>query len=130
MVTTAAPTRAGTARLSEVARKVVQPTGIVSTGWPAVEQTCRTKLGVAFDEWQAGAGRLILAKREDGSLAAEIDVLHVLSGDVEVHFADGTWQLGPGDTASFNGREPHSWTVLGDDGAELIWVLVPALWSF
>ena len=72
-MTTAAPTRAGTARLSEVARKVVQPTGIVSTGWPAVEQTCRTKLGVAFDEWQAGAGRLILAKREDGSLAAEID---------------------------------------------------------
>lgn len=52
---------------------MVQPTGIVSTGWPAVEQTCRQRLGIAFDEWQAGAGRLILAKRADGQLAAEID---------------------------------------------------------
>lgn len=59
-------------RLSEVARHVVQPSGIVSTGWPAVEKTCREKLGIEFDGWQRGAGRLILAKRKDGALAAAI----------------------------------------------------------
>lgn len=66
------PTRPGTKRLSEVARKVVAPDGIVSTGWPAVEALCRERLGVEFDPWQQGAGRLILAKRADGNLAAMI----------------------------------------------------------
>lgn len=66
------PTKPGTQKLSEVARQVVQPAGIVSTGWPAVHATCRDKLGVSFDEWQAGAGRLILAKRKDGKLAATV----------------------------------------------------------
>jgi len=68
---TQAPTRSGTARLSEVARHVVAPAGIVSTGWPAVRDKCRD-LGIEFDEWQHGAGRLILAKREDGKYAATI----------------------------------------------------------
>ena len=35
----------------------------------------------------------------------------------------------PGDSITFNGHEPHSWQVAGDGGAEVIWVLVPALWS-
>lgn len=70
MVTTA--TKPGTKKLSEVAKYVVKPDGIVATGWPAVEETCRTKLGVGFDEWQKGAGRLILAKRADGKLAAMV----------------------------------------------------------
>jgi len=65
-------TKPGTSRLSEVARHVVQPSGITSTGWPAVRETCETKLGIAFDEWQHGAGRLILAKRDDGKLAAMV----------------------------------------------------------
>lgn len=68
----AAPTKPGTARLSEVARRVVQPSGIVSTGWPAVQKTCSEKLGVEFDEWQRGAGRLILAKRANGTLASSV----------------------------------------------------------
>jgi len=56
--------------LSAVARHVVAPTGIVSTGWPRVRDTCN-RLGWGFDGWQDGAGRLILAKREDGSYAAD-----------------------------------------------------------
>lgn len=64
------------------------------------------------------------------SLAAEVDVLHVLSGQVVVRFSDQEWELGPGDTATFNGREPHSWSVLSETGAEVLWVLVPALWSY
>ncbi|QAB17475.1 terminase [Leucobacter muris] len=47
------------------------PTGIVSTGWPAVRDTC-TKMGVTFDRWQDGLGRGILAKRKDGLYAAGI----------------------------------------------------------
>lgn len=65
-------TKPGTRKLSEVARKVVAPDGITSTGWPAVEATCRLRLGVTFDPWQHGAGRLILAKRADGKLACMI----------------------------------------------------------
>lgn len=66
------PTKPGTRKLSEVARKVVAPDGITATGWPAVEATCRLRLGVTFDAWQHGAGRLILAKRADGKLACMI----------------------------------------------------------
>lgn len=65
-------TRTGARKLSEVARKVVVPTGLVSTAWPGVRDTCRRRLGVQFDGWQDGAGRLILAKRADGKLAATI----------------------------------------------------------
>lgn len=52
------------------------PEGVVSTGWPAVEATC-AQLGVRFDEWQAGAGKLILAKRKDGLYAADTVVLSI-----------------------------------------------------
>lgn len=61
----------GTRRLSDLARHVVVPSGIVSTGWPAVRDRCRD-LGIEFDPWQDGAGRLILSKRADGSYAASI----------------------------------------------------------
>lgn len=65
-------TKPGIPKLSEVARKVVAPSGITSTGWPAVEATCRDKLGITFDGWQSQSGRLMLAKRDDGKLAATI----------------------------------------------------------
>lgn len=47
------------------------PSGIVATGWPAVEAKC-AEFGDTFDEWQRGAGRVILGKREDGTYAATI----------------------------------------------------------
>ena len=65
-----AKTKPGTKKLSEVAKYLCRPAGIVSTGWPAVEKTCRDKLSIEFDEWQRGIGRLALAKRTDGMLAA------------------------------------------------------------
>ena len=69
-------TKTGTPRtsepkLSEVARHVVLPVGIATTGWPAVRAKCR-ELGIGFQRWQDGAGRCILAKREDGLYAAGI----------------------------------------------------------
>lgn len=71
-MTTAPPrTKPSTGRLSEAARHVVIPSGVVSTGWPSVREKCRD-LGIAFRPWQDGAGRLILAKRADGKYAATI----------------------------------------------------------
>jgi hypothetical protein len=49
---------------------LVLPKGIVSTGFPAVRDTCR-QLGIGFDPWQAGAGAAILGKRADGLYAAD-----------------------------------------------------------
>jgi hypothetical protein len=66
----------GTPKLSEVARHLVIPEGIVSTAWPAVRDTCRS-LGIVFDLWQDGAGRLIVAKRADGLYAADDVVLSI-----------------------------------------------------
>jgi len=43
----------------------------VSTGWPAVRDKCGD-LGITFDAWQDGTGRLILAKREDGLYATTV----------------------------------------------------------
>lgn len=66
-------TRSGPPKLSEIARKVSAPLGAVATGWPAIEKTCRQKMGITFDPWQSQVGGLILAKRADGSLASTID---------------------------------------------------------
>lgn len=68
---TQAPTKPSTPRLSDTARHVVVPSGIVSTGWPAVRDKCR-ELGISFRPWQHGAGQVILAKRADGQYAATI----------------------------------------------------------
>ena len=66
-------TKRSTPRLSEQAKFVSVPEGIVSSGWPAVRKTCIEKLGAEFDPWQNNAGRLILSKREDGTLACMVD---------------------------------------------------------
>ncbi|MCT1608006.1 hypothetical protein M3B43_11910 [Nesterenkonia massiliensis] len=58
-------------RLSEVARHVIMPEGIVTTGFPAV-QTRAQKMGVVFDVWQQGLGTLILGRRSGGLYAAGI----------------------------------------------------------
>lgn len=60
-----------TRKLSEVARHVVIPEGIVTTGWPAVEARIR-EFGDEFDEWQVGASKIILGKRENGDYAATV----------------------------------------------------------
>lgn len=62
------------------------------------------------------------------SINAEVDVVHVQSGSITVIFSDTTCTLEAGDTLTFDGREPHTWTVNGNDGAILMWVLSPAPW--
>lgn len=71
-MTTAQATKPSTQpRLSEAARHVVYPTGIVSTGWPKIEARL-SQMGVAFDPWQVGLGQLTFAKRADDMYAATI----------------------------------------------------------
>ncbi|AXH46844.1 terminase [Mycobacterium phage Aminay] len=60
-----------TAPLSEIARHVVAPTGIVATGWPSIRATC-VHMGLGFDRWQDDLGKLICAKRGDGLYAADM----------------------------------------------------------
>jgi hypothetical protein len=69
-------TKISTQRLSDVARYVVAPAGICSTGWPAVRDTCG-RLGWGFDGWQDGAGRLVLSKGKDGMYAADLAVVSI-----------------------------------------------------
>lgn len=64
-------TRPGTPKLSEVARRVHAPAGVVSTGWPGVAAKC-ADLGITFRWWQEPIGRLILAKRADGTYASTV----------------------------------------------------------
>ena len=65
----APPTSSG--KLSEVARHLILPAGIVSTGWPAVRDRA-AEVGITYDPWQDGLGRAMLAKRADGVYAAGV----------------------------------------------------------
>lgn len=71
-----APATSAKRPLSEVARHVVAPEGIASTEWPSVGATC-ARLGWGFDRWQSDAGRLILAKRADGTYAADTTCISI-----------------------------------------------------
>ena len=62
-------------RLSEVARHLIYPEAPL-TGWPPVRDRC-ARMGLGFDRWQDGLGRVILAKRKDGLYAAGIDGVQV-----------------------------------------------------
>ena len=65
------PIPRSTPRLSEVARHVVIPEGIVTTAWPRVVAQC-AEMGVTFDGWQHGIGAIALGKRADGKYAATV----------------------------------------------------------
>jgi len=60
-----------TPKLSDVARHVVYPKGIVTTEWSRVVDQC-AKIGVVFDGWQHGIGSIALGKRKDGKYAATV----------------------------------------------------------
>lgn len=64
-------TPSSTPRLSDVARHVVFPPNVVTSGWPMVRAQC-AEMGVKFDAWQDGVGTLALGKRKDGKYAATV----------------------------------------------------------
>lgn len=65
------PTQSGGLRLSEVARHLVVPSGIVTTGWPSVHSQL-VRAGLPLDLWQQNFCQTILAKRADGQYACGI----------------------------------------------------------
>lgn len=64
-------TKPSTPRLSEFARQFKFPSGIVTTGWPAVEAKA-AEVGIHYDWWQQQAGKVALGKRADGKYAATV----------------------------------------------------------
>lgn len=64
-------TASSTPRLSDVARELVVPEGIVTTAWPRVVAKC-AEMGVSFDSWQHGIGSIALGKRKSGKYAATV----------------------------------------------------------
>lgn len=63
------------------------------------------------------------------TINCDVEVLHVISGEVTVRFADRSVALRAGDALTFPGREPHTWEVTGGAPASVAWVIVPAPWS-
>ncbi|WGD37662.1 helix-turn-helix domain-containing protein [Lysinibacter sp. HNR] len=63
------------------------------------------------------------------TINGETEVLHVLTGQILLHFRHGNVSLRAGDTITFSGKEPHSWSNLNDTVAEVIWTIAPAAWS-
>lgn len=61
----------GDRKLSEIARHLIIPEGIVSTDWPIVERQLR-KMNTPLDEWQRGLCKVLVAKRADGQYACGI----------------------------------------------------------
>ncbi|MCK2034475.1 hypothetical protein [Microbacterium sp. KSW4-4] len=57
--------------LSEVARHVVAPSGIVDSVWFELEERF-DEWNIRFDAWQDGAGQLLLGTRESGKYAATV----------------------------------------------------------
>ena len=67
----ASKTRPSTPKLSEAARHLVIPDGIVTTGWPRIRAKA-AELGIHYDPWQDGAHTLTFGKRADGKYAATV----------------------------------------------------------
>ena len=59
----------------------------------------------------------------------DVEVLHVIEGQVTVHFTGRSEHLAAGDTLTFSGREPHNWSNDEKTAAEVIWTIIPAAWS-
>lgn len=64
-------TKPSTPRLSEVARHLVYPEGIVSSGYPRIHRRL-SDMAIEYDTWQAGAAQLILGRDAAGRYVATI----------------------------------------------------------
>lgn len=58
-------------KLSEVAAHLIIPDGIVTTGFPQVNEQLE-EMDISLDRWQQGLATLILGKRETGTYAAGV----------------------------------------------------------
>ncbi|MFF3892857.1 helix-turn-helix domain-containing protein [Streptomyces sp. NPDC001812] len=63
------------------------------------------------------------------TINCDVEVIHVIEGEVTVLFTGRTETLTAGDTLTFSGREPHNWRNSDASVAEVLWTFVPAPWS-
>lgn len=63
------------------------------------------------------------------TINCDVEVVHVVTGQMAIDFSDKTVSLNEGDTLTFAGREPHTWRNPGSVATEVMWTLVPAAWS-
>lgn len=89
------------------------------------------RVQVLLSRIDAGGG----SGAEAYSLPLDVTFVHVITGELRVSFeaeADGTFAgdevlLGPGDAFTFSPRRRHSFRAEGRGGAQVLWVLAPAL---
>lgn len=59
--------------------------------------------------------------------SGDVSIAYVLSGELEIRFADHAVTLGAGDALTFSPAEPHSWrNPSRSDDAIVMWVMLPA----
>lgn len=63
------------------------------------------------------------------AINCDIEVIHVLDGQMDLIFPSGTVTLRVLDTMTLAGREPHTWRNSNDGESRVIWTLIPAPWS-
>lgn len=64
------------------------------------------------------------------TMIAEVEVLHVIEGTIEVQFSQHSEDVHAGSTLTFKGEEPHTWrNPSGTDSATAIWIITPAGWN-
>ncbi len=56
----------------------------------------------------------------------DVDVLHIVRGRLTLIMTNASYDLEPGDTLSFPGREPHSWINHTDQPVTALFILAPA----
>ncbi|MDQ0279019.1 transcriptional regulator with XRE-family HTH domain [Arthrobacter silviterrae] len=56
----------------------------------------------------------------------DVDVLHIISGELTLILTQDSYDLKAGDTLSFPGREPHTWENRTAEPVEALFILVPA----
>lgn len=61
------------------------------------------------------------------TINCEVEVLHVISGEIVLRFDARSIVAREGDTVTFYGSEPHSWHC--EVETRVVWVLIPAPWS-
>jgi transcriptional regulator with XRE-family HTH domain len=55
-----------------------------------------------------------------------VEVVHVLTGEIEVLLGEEVVRLAPGDSLTFTGETPHGVANTGAGDAEVVWIATPA----
>jgi len=63
------------------------------------------------------------------TMNCEVEVVHVIRNRLRLLFHDGPIDLTEGDTITLSGKDPHSWINPTDQVTDVVWTLVPAVWS-